>query len=462
MYTYLDGDNVGYTLNRLLNLGRAKEATQLSESITHAIFAIAEYIKEQEYITLILAGGDDILFSYKNYTDIKRHLIKIKQIFSKFTGLSMSYGLGDNVQNAIDSLADAKKTQNMTDSALTKEQENFKKSRIPQDLSANLYVFVGSLLPDPYINVIAHCLAHYSSINSITFIDITRDKGRIEHQKNKLTELKRKIKSQLETLYNKKYYKRTQSGETQEINLDLSEEDIHRYQQVFKQEIQTKVILYEELETNIEQWKNAQSDQAHIFDVTAALKSELIDIYTICRYRRITTIYSLELLSDNRTYDYRELIHALHYTKTYLYQCLAESVYTKNKMVIDDGLIIDQQKINNLQNQNAKLSNINITIIESSAKYFSNIIGWTFAFIVLCAFIGMGYYIYKNPDSWDNIEPTVFILSGIIYASTYILQLVFDGGLTKANPFNIFEQIRLWHINKLTKESNLKSDNQMI
>lgn len=459
MYAYLDGDNVGFTLNRFLNLGRAKEATQLSESITQSIFEIAEYLKKQEHITLILAGGDDILFSYKRYIDVKIHLKKIKDIFSKFTGLSMSHGVGENVQNAIDSLAEAKKTQSMIDDSLIKNQDSFKKSRIPQDLSANLYIFVGSHLPDPYINVIAHCLAYHSSINSISFIDITHDRGKIQHQKNKMTELKEKIKDHLELLCNKTYYKKSFTGERQEIKLDLSVEDIDRYRNVLKQEIQTKVVLYTELEANIEQWKNLHSDQAHIFDVTAALKSELIDIYTICRYRRISTIYSFELLSDNRTYDHKELIHALHHTKTYLYKCLAETTYTTNKIIVDDGLIIDQQKLNNLQNQNTALLATNSLIIKSTAKQFTKIIAWIYALFLLLVFLGIGYYIYKQPNAWDNLEPTAFIIGGIIYSFNFLFQLVFDGSLAEAaNPFNVFKQINSWYENKIKIQYDSNQD----
>src|SRR5262249_14875922 len=47
-----------------------------------------------------------------------------------------------------------------------------------------------------------------------------------------------------------------------------------------------------------------------VFDVTTVLKSYLVDIYTILRFRNITSIRSFELF-DKRTFDEKELIHNL-------------------------------------------------------------------------------------------------------------------------------------------------------
>ncbi len=107
-YAFFDGDNIGSTINSLLNNGRIEEATYLSECIKKAISQIEQYVNSIHGIELIIAGGDDILISYENRENEALLLKNISSIFIKKTGLSISCGVGNDVSEALVNLTNAK------------------------------------------------------------------------------------------------------------------------------------------------------------------------------------------------------------------------------------------------------------------------------------------------------------------------------------------------------------------
>jgi hypothetical protein len=113
-YAFFDGDNIGNTIENLLTNGRIQEAVHLSESIKLAIFQIELFIGRTEEAEIIIAGGDDVLIQYNSekYSDV--FLGKISQIFTNYTGLSMSCGVGENVSQAINNLTDVKQNSKGT------------------------------------------------------------------------------------------------------------------------------------------------------------------------------------------------------------------------------------------------------------------------------------------------------------------------------------------------------------
>ncbi len=81
-YAFFDGDNIGNTIENLLNSGRVREASQLSESIKDAVFQIEKFISSFEGAELIIAGGDDVLIKY-NFVENEIGFLKKLHLFSK-------------------------------------------------------------------------------------------------------------------------------------------------------------------------------------------------------------------------------------------------------------------------------------------------------------------------------------------------------------------------------------------
>jgi hypothetical protein len=107
-YAFFDGDNIGNAIDNLLNSGRIQEATHLSESIKYAVSQIERFIGSSDGAALIIAGGDDVLIKYDPDRYKIGFLENISGIFEKYTGLSMSCGVGNNVSQAVSSLMNVK------------------------------------------------------------------------------------------------------------------------------------------------------------------------------------------------------------------------------------------------------------------------------------------------------------------------------------------------------------------
>ncbi|PLZ95723.1 hypothetical protein CI594_14425, partial [Fischerella thermalis CCMEE 5196] len=233
-----------------------------------------------------------------------------------------------------------------------------------------LYIFVTSDVPDPYINVIAHCSANYSYLNQVTLVGITEDRGKIGSEADKLNRLKQNISNQLDSLSKGKYL--TQKAKTWET-LDIQIEPVERQRYIELKNIilETSVVDYQNLEQKISIWLNSTDSFEYIFDVTAVAKSYLVDVYTILRFKNICTIYSFELFKE-RDYDERDLIHNLTYRKTYAFTCLAESTYTRDRIVVsDEASIIAGGDFNRLQSD--------LKLLESNRNRLEDILATDFA-----------------------------------------------------------------------------------
>ena len=96
MYAFLDGDNVSNAIEILLIENKVSEAIELSENIKIAFSGIEELLKSKLEITIIILGGDDLLFKYNsNRYDINL-IEEIRNTFKNKTGFSMSCGIGEN------------------------------------------------------------------------------------------------------------------------------------------------------------------------------------------------------------------------------------------------------------------------------------------------------------------------------------------------------------------------------
>lgn len=358
-FAFFDGDNVGNTIDNLLNNGKVKEASRLSENIKLAILQIKLFVNSIDGAEVIIAGGDDILIGF-NYDNFEYKLLeKLADIFTKHTGLSISCGVGDNISQAINNLASVKQTNK----GIIKLESDSLQIQAQIIKETYLYIFATSDIPDPYINVIIHCISVYKNLSQVTLIGITGDPGKIKKEKSKLEKLKENILSQIDSLQDGKYLKKNDK-QWDKIDIKIDSIDRQRYSEIKSLSIEIKPITYDDLEQEIANFIKNSDSILHIFDVTTVLKSYLIDIYNILRFKNISTIYSFELYSDRRTYDHKELIHNLTYKKTYNFVCLSESRFTKDKVIID----INSAILNTTTNKN--ISKIKSKIIE----FFSGII----------------------------------------------------------------------------------------
>jgi minimal CRISPR polymerase domain len=461
-YAFFDGDNIGNTIENLLNNGRIREATYLSESIKLAIFQIELFINSTNDVKLIIAGGDDVLIEYNtekyNYTFLE----KVSKIFNKHTGLSMSCGVGENISEAISNLASAKQHR---EGIIKYTDEEIKvKNRYMKPIK--LYIFATSLIPDPYINVIAHCAVNYPSVNEVIIIGITADRGKIGSENSKLIELKQKISNQLENLSKGKYPKKKENNDEkwELASIEIEDADCQRYSNLKNIDIKTEAFGYQDLENKISQWLNIDTASEHLFDVTAVSKSYLIDVYTILRYKKISTIYVFQVFSPPH-YDERDLIHNLVYGETYKYTCIAESAYTENRIVVSDNCNISQNDFNKLNAEKNSLNdeknklNDEKEILERNIKKIEDELATNFArfwfalfliLIFLPIFLRICWWILQ-PEGWNRFEPSFFLVSSAWAVLTYSLPIFFTRNFSSLNILSLPHALKKWKLKKLEK-----------
>jgi hypothetical protein len=443
-YAFFDGDNIGNTIDNLLSNGRITEATHLSESIKLAIFQIELFVKSVEGAEIIIAGGDDVLIEYDFQKCGSTLLEDISSLFTKQTGLSISCGVGNNVPQAIDNLANAKQ-QNKGTIKFTSNESEVHNYLMKQ---TKLYIFTTSDIPDPYINVIAHCAANYINLNQVTLIGITGDRRKVALERDKLGKLKQNIDNQLDSLVSGKYLKK-KGKEWEEIDINIEHTDCQTYSRLKDIPFNVQALVYQDLEEEIQKFLSAEDSAIHIFDVTAVLKSYLIDVYTILRFRNISTIYSFELFGE-RSYDYRELIHNQTYRKTYDFSCLAENLYTKDRIVVGVDSIVSESDFNLAQTDLRALESDYSHLEDTLANDFARFCSFIYFLIWMPIFVWICWSV-AQPDGWNKMEPLAFIVTLAWFLFNYLLQGLFTGKFPAFDPRELFNAAKTWRKRKLQR-----------
>lgn len=443
-YAFFDGDNIGNTIENLLANGKITEARHLSESIKLAIFQIELFVNSVEDAEIIIAGGDDVLIRYDANKCSYRLLEYISSIFTKQTGLSISCGVGNNVSQAIDNLINVKK-QNKGSIKYTSNEFEANSYLMKQ---TKLYIFTTSEIPDPYINVIAHCAANYENIKQITFIGIIGDRRKISLQRDMLNRLKQNIDNQLDSLIGGKYLKK-KGSDWEQIEIKIEPFDCQIYSRLKDLHSTIKVFIYDDLEEELQQILSTEESVIHIFDVTALLKSYLVDVYTILRFKNISTIFSFELF-NKPSFNEMDLIHNQTDKKTYQYSCLAESYYTEDRIVVNSDSAISESDFNHAQAE--------IRILEERYNRLEDILAGDFArfcslfyfFIFIPVFVWICWSI-AQPEGWNRIEPIAFIVTFGWFLLNYLLQSLFTGKFPDLDPREFFNASKIWRKRKLQK-----------
>lgn len=443
-YAFFDGDNIGNAIENLLNSGRVKEATHLSESIKLAIFKIELFVESKNGAEILISGGDDILVKYDFSENEKVFLEEITKIFNSFTGLSMSCGVGSNVNQALANLMTVK-SQNKGEILLENEGLKVQDGLATQ---SKLYIFTTSERPDPYINVIAHCAANYQYLNQVTLIGITEDRGKILSETDRLKRIKQNITDRLDELSDGKYRKKIDDQQTLS-DIQMEPADRKRYSSLKGLTIETKVLDYQILEKEISSLIHSPDACEHIFDVTAVAKGYLVDVYVILRFKNISAVHTFEIFKK-LSFDERDLIHNLVYKKTYAYTCLAETTHTRSKMILGEGSIVSENELNRLQSDFQMLENERIELENRISTDFARFWSMLYFFILL-SLISLSYWKITQPGGWDWLEPTIYVVTSAWFLLIFLLQLIFSGKAPSFDPKDLFISLKDWKKKKLEK-----------
>lgn len=108
VFAFLDGDNVGSSIELLLLSSNIDKASELSSNINKAMSEINNLIRKNPDINIIIFGGDDILIELVFEKETMDVLESIREMFFSKTGLTISCGIGNSIKSAIYNLNLAK------------------------------------------------------------------------------------------------------------------------------------------------------------------------------------------------------------------------------------------------------------------------------------------------------------------------------------------------------------------
>ncbi len=107
-FIYADGDGVGDRLELLILEKKLDEACKHSESINSAIKKMGELLTHKYSATILIQGGDDLMFTVTDLEMANEAARDIRTIFKGGTNCTLSLGIGNSPESAINNLRKAK------------------------------------------------------------------------------------------------------------------------------------------------------------------------------------------------------------------------------------------------------------------------------------------------------------------------------------------------------------------
>lgn len=101
IYVIGDGNNTRDSVDELLLSYRLDELATFSAQITEAIKTLAEYAIRNMNATIIISGGDDILFYVRRENYRKEYIAKMASIYKEMTSATISFGIGETIEKAL-------------------------------------------------------------------------------------------------------------------------------------------------------------------------------------------------------------------------------------------------------------------------------------------------------------------------------------------------------------------------
>lgn len=304
-------------------------------------------------------------------------------------------------------------------------------------MNHQLYIFVTSLNPDPYINVIRHCLPRYSNFNKeVFFVNIFED---INKEKNTLksTELIIEgIDKQIDFLSRGQYFYVDKGKTTIKDKIEIDNFAKDSYAELKFLKFTPKVILYDNLESELARIISSNSNV--LFDVTALHKDFLIDIYTTLHIMNNNNIFYFKIKKQHRTFDDNDLIHNLKVRTDYDYENISESRITLGTVIIKKD-----EKQNSIDD-----------IIDSFSSYEANIIKNLLSSFTLLSLLVFIYFFIKDINKWDKIEPWTWLISMPVLFAINIIVNIFSGKkISEIFSFqNIYNIVKSNSLKKLEKK----------
>jgi len=308
-----------------------------------------------------------------------------------------------------------------------------------------LFIFTTSDVPDVYINTIGYSIEHFPKVEKIFLLNIVKDRGLLPRTREYLNQIKSNIARQLSLLQAGKYlYKDQDTRQWQEKEIEIEEFDRRRYALFASHEIDTRVIFYDELDSEISAFIKGSEGNC-VFDVSAVLKGYLIDVFVLLVELGSNNIHVFELKRTKRTYDEQELIHNLASDKgDYEYVNLTKSVYTSGKVI---------QNRAQVEKQNQLEEKLNATI-EFWSNTFARWVMGIYLFVVVISFVSLVVIVIRG--NWNNYEPWITILFGtplITYVISIIAQLVFSKKIS-LEPSNIYDWLKEYKRKQVIRKFN--------
>jgi len=108
MFIFGDGNQIRVALEVLLFQSQYEKVKSLSQNITRAITCIKDIAIEELNADVIMAGGDDLLFTIEKNAYDEEVLQKMAETFRSISGCTISFGVGHTVEVAHSNLNKAK------------------------------------------------------------------------------------------------------------------------------------------------------------------------------------------------------------------------------------------------------------------------------------------------------------------------------------------------------------------
>lgn len=178
----------------------------------------------------------------------------------------------------------------------------------------DLYIFVSSDRPDPYINVLAHVLSKYPD-TKVHYVAIREHSYHTEQSDSLLTSITAKIHTRLEKLRDNFAISNSSWSDIYEQCLDhLNTAGVDHI-----------TIPWRDLDKKLGEF--AASEKA-LFDVTSLKKNLLVDVVSLLLSRGCTQVHNFELIKQP-TFGDADLIHQLKPGVDYVYRNLGESSHVE-------------------------------------------------------------------------------------------------------------------------------------
>lgn len=108
IYVFGDGDKIREKVERLLFLNELSALKEFSRKLTDAVEQMQKIAERTMEADVIIAGGDDFLFSTSNANYRREHIESLSLIFEQLTGCTISFGVGPTMEIAYLNLRRAK------------------------------------------------------------------------------------------------------------------------------------------------------------------------------------------------------------------------------------------------------------------------------------------------------------------------------------------------------------------